>query len=199
MSDFAEARSVLYGLEGGYSNNPVDYGKETYKGISRRFHPEWEGWEIIDGYKDTIDFPSVLDGDVLLDKLVDKFYKTEFWDKFWGDKLTNQRVANTLLQLSVHLGVERAVRFLQKALNALSRNGQLYKKLVVDGVMGQKTFSALKRYCEVEHEKYLIWAIAFLQGEYYLLRVKKSPEQWIFLKGWLSRAIHTTNYDGQEG
>lgn len=29
--------------EGGYSNDPIDLGGETYKGIARNAHPNWQG------------------------------------------------------------------------------------------------------------------------------------------------------------
>lgn len=37
-------------LEGGFQNINVqgDRGKQTYAGISRRWWPKWEGWELID-------------------------------------------------------------------------------------------------------------------------------------------------------
>jgi len=43
-------------LEGGYNFYKEDKGGETYKGIARNFHPEWEGWKIIDKYKNKINF-----------------------------------------------------------------------------------------------------------------------------------------------
>ncbi len=37
--------------EGGYVNDPLDAGKETYAGISRVNFPTWSGWPIIDTKK----------------------------------------------------------------------------------------------------------------------------------------------------
>lgn len=48
MADFKTAYDITSGLEGGYVNDTNDLGQETYKGISRRFWPHWDGWQHID-------------------------------------------------------------------------------------------------------------------------------------------------------
>ena len=37
--------------EGGYANVSGDLGGETYRGISRKNFPSWNGWEIVDEKK----------------------------------------------------------------------------------------------------------------------------------------------------
>ncbi len=39
--------------EGGYANHPSDKGGETYRGITRKHNPNWEGWAFIDEVKKT--------------------------------------------------------------------------------------------------------------------------------------------------
>lgn len=39
--------------EGYYANINGDRGGETYMGVARNLHPDWEGWEYIDAYKET--------------------------------------------------------------------------------------------------------------------------------------------------
>ena len=51
MANFNESFNITLGYEGGYSNDPDDAGGETYKGISRRYHPGWKGWALIDELK----------------------------------------------------------------------------------------------------------------------------------------------------
>ena len=48
MANFEYAIERLFGLEGGYARHPADPGGETYRGISRRYHPEWSQWADID-------------------------------------------------------------------------------------------------------------------------------------------------------
>ena len=40
--------NLIYKSEGGYANMEGDSGGETYKGISRKWFPKWEGLKIID-------------------------------------------------------------------------------------------------------------------------------------------------------
>ncbi len=45
--------STILSHEGGYANHPADKGGETYRGISRKANPNWEGWKYIDDVKRT--------------------------------------------------------------------------------------------------------------------------------------------------
>ena len=51
MANFGDAFKKLSIKEGGYVNDKDDAGGETYKGISRRYNPTWQGWTMIDSYK----------------------------------------------------------------------------------------------------------------------------------------------------
>src|ERR1035441_4044145 len=58
VADFNAAHQQVMGNEGGYANNPADAGGETYKGIARKFWPQWCGWKYVDGVKaNTIEPP----------------------------------------------------------------------------------------------------------------------------------------------
>lgn len=46
--NFLKSYDILIKHEGGYVNDPDDKGGETYKGIARKFNPDWKGWKIID-------------------------------------------------------------------------------------------------------------------------------------------------------
>ena len=71
MANYHIALQEVLKNEGGYVNDPDDSGGETYKGIARRFHPDWIGW----AYVDNRDFKNPN-----LDKLVSDFYYIKFWD-----------------------------------------------------------------------------------------------------------------------
>jgi len=70
---------------------------------------------------------------------VKAFYKENYWDKFLGDEINSQEIADEIFDTSVNMGVERAVKFLQKALNYLNRDELLYLNLVVDGSIENNT------------------------------------------------------------
>jgi len=184
---FDEAYKRTMGHEGGYVNDPDDPGGETYKGISRRYHPNWTGWFIIDSLKDNPAFPEALAMDLGLQADVKAYYKERFWDRFLGDEFTNKEIAYELFDNAVNLGVTRAVEFLQRALNAFNRNQLLYPDLVVDGQFGQKTLDALTLYLRNDYFDNLLTAINCLQGAYYLEKMRESPIKEKYARGWFTR------------
>jgi lysozyme family protein len=130
MADFSKAFSIILKNEGGYVNDPKDSGGETYRGISRRWFPNWKGWNIIDIYKKDKKLNNKnLSENKELTNYVSSFYKKEFWDKIWGDKISNQKVANLLLDSSVNIGISNAVKMSQKSFS-LSENGEMDNMLL---------------------------------------------------------------------
>lgn len=72
----AKALAFTLGKEGGLSNNPNDPGAETYKGISRHYWPNWDGWQ----YVDAGNFDEA-------EKHVEDFYTVNFWNAMHCDDL----------------------------------------------------------------------------------------------------------------
>ena len=133
MAGFNEAFSKTMLHEGWYSNDPADPGGETFKGISRRYHPDWPGWD----YVDRRDFSHELEN------LVREFYLKTFWEPLNLSECPLQPLANELFDTSVNCGTRMAVVFLQRAINALNQYGKKTEDVVVDGVLGPKTMNAL--------------------------------------------------------
>ncbi len=48
MANFTQAYNLTSAHEGGYVNDAIDRGGETYRGISRVYHSSWKGWSNID-------------------------------------------------------------------------------------------------------------------------------------------------------
>ena len=168
MISFDEAFDKTMGHEGVYSNDPDDLGGETYRGISRRFHPTWQGWRIIDGLRrgSLSRLTDVIQKE--LDLLTRRFYQENYWNKFGGDQISFQPLAEELFDTSVNLGVGRAVKFLQIALNCLNRNQAVYDDLKEDGIFGLKTLGALN--CIDDDDLKL--ALSSLQLEIELFSIK---------------------------
>ncbi len=200
MADFNKAFIITLGHEGGYSNDPDDAGGETYRGIARRYHPDWSGWALIDENKQNIkflsepDFPGNLPYDYALNTLVEEFYKTNYWNLFWADEIPNQAIANELFDTSVNMGISRAVKFLQTGLNVLNRNQKNYPDIVEDGKFGPNTLKTLRSYLKKDKPSYLLKVMNILQGEHYLTYMRKSPIQERFARGWLSRVSITKEF-----
>ena len=188
MADFNRAYENTMGHEGGYVNDPDDIGGETYKGISRKYNPQWEGWSKIDYYKDMSEFPKMLKYSDKLQDLVKSFYKEIYWDVNRLDEIKNQNIANEIFDTGVNMGVKRAAKFLQEALNYLNRNQLLYDDLIVDGIIGNKTFNALNILLKNnEEENILLNIINVLQGMHYLNHMKEHPIQEKYARGWFNR------------
>lgn len=189
MAAFENAYQITSGHEGGYDNDPDDVGGETYKGVARRYYPDWEGWVVIDGYKanNNPKFPECLDVNTPLQNMVKKFFKQTYWNLFWGDAIPNQTIANELYDTAVNMGVSRAIKYLQIGLNVLNRNGKLYADIVEDGKFGDNTLKALNAYLTTDGPELLYKVMNILQGMHYIEYMKKSPIQEKFSRGWLER------------
>lgn len=184
MAEFKSAYEKTMGHEGGYSNDPLDAGGETYKGISRVYNPSWEGWLIIDAAKTNPNFRSELRNNQKLNDLVLLFYKARYWDVNRLD-LFPQAVAEELFDTGVNMGTGRAAKFLQQALNYLNRNGSLYSDLDVDGKVGPNTLNALSAVSG--DERVLLAILNTLQGMHYLQYMDNNPSQERFVRGWFKR------------
>ena len=107
---FEKAYDITMKNEGGYANNPKDKGGETYKGISRKYHPNWGGWKLIDAHKAakpdyTASSINKYGNNPTMNKLVKDFYKANFWDALCLDKCFSQAMANELFDDGVNRGV----------------------------------------------------------------------------------------------
>jgi len=185
MASFDEAYKITMGHEGGYSNLKIDRGGETFMGISRRFFPTWPGWRTIDRLGGDI---SNIQADKDIKNLVMDFYKAEFWDRFVGDDIPDQDIANELFDTAVNLGVHKAVKILQYSINKLNRNGSLFTNLVEDGLYGPTTARCLDFIIRNHSDSSVLYKIMNVeQGHHYLQIMDKSEGQEIFARGWFGR------------
>jgi lysozyme family protein len=187
MAEFETAFDITMGHEGGYSKDPDDVGGETYRGISRVYHPEWDGWAVIDEAKSEPNFPSSLKENEDLEIEVRHFYKLYYWDVNRLDEVGDQDIANEMFDTGVNLGIGRAAKYLQAALNFMNRNGQIYEDLVEDGKIGPASLNALKKYLVLDDPIYIIKIMNILQGNHYLEYMRQSPTQDKYARGWLKR------------
>ena len=119
MATFDDAYKRVIKSEGSYVCDSDDSGGETYKGISRRYNPKWEGWDIIDKYKRSYrgkPLSKVLDADDRLEDMVKELYKTNYWDIFELDNIPSQPIAYQMFDTCVNCGPASAVRFAQASL-----------------------------------------------------------------------------------
>jgi lysozyme family protein len=171
MADFKIAILKTLVHEGGYANNPVDPGGETYRGISRKNWPNWAGWTIIDGYKSNPSFPQILDSDENLQTMIIEFYREGFWKDLWS-QINSQAIADKLFDLGVLFGVHTAVAILQTTAN-----------ITADGIFGVNTLAAVN---QADEASLLASYKANLVTHTFNL-ASANPSLRVFLRGWANR------------
>lgn len=170
MADFVPAFERMIQNEGGFKlvNIQADRGGQTYAGIARNYHPKWPGWGYIDS------------GDLLnpaLSDLVEDFYRTQFWDKLAGDRITSQIVAESIFDFGVNAGPATAAKLAQIVAGTLP-----------DGSIGPVTLEKLNAMEPAQFAlKYALAKIAR-----YAEICNKDRTQSKFLLGWINRTMKET-------
>lgn len=137
MADFTLAyKAIVDRHEKGYVNDPVDPGKETWDGISRVHNSNWKGWALIDAQKNKPNFPQCLWLDNTLETWKKDLYYENYWLPICGSEINDQTLAIELFDISVNLGPNTAVLYLQHALNLLNDNQKRYSNIKEDGKFG---------------------------------------------------------------
>jgi lysozyme family protein len=174
MSSFLIAYDLTMSAEGGYVNDPLDAGGETYKGVSRVNHPHWEGWVTIDAIKTTKPpvLNTALNHQLPLQEKVRHFYETEFWNVNRTGEIASQQLANQLFDTAVNSGGTTAAKLLQRAAGVTE-----------DGMIGPRTLKAVNAAAPRElYNKFIA-----IRKKRYEDIVEQKPSQQRFMAGWLSR------------
>lgn len=129
MAEYIKGWLKTSKIEAGYAHNPNDSGEETYRGISIKYNPKWEGWIIIHsviknmGIIDTLNankelrekIDQALAAHPLMDKMVTSFYKENYWDPLNLDDEPDQLIAEQVFDTAVNMGVDTARKLFHTA------------------------------------------------------------------------------------
>lgn len=196
MADFQTAFNIGAANESGYVNDPNDLGGETYRGIARKYNPQWAGWTVIDAYKSLVGTPSKGFTNPQWDTLASSFYKASYWDKIMGDQIADQDEANIIYDGSLS-GLGRTISLVKTVLNK-KFNQDLGQGTTMDGdtitslnqVPASDFFNEFKK----ARQDFFIYSAAQLQPNdsiYYALfkqfNPNPTPSNSEYLKGWLNR------------
>lgn len=166
-------------VEGDYSNHPADRGGPTRWGVTERVARSH-------GYAGPMrHFP--------YDEAA-AIYKRTYWRLPGFDKIADHAptLAAELFDTGINMGAATATGFLQRALNALNRNGQDFGDIAVDRKIGPITIGALQQFLKKRDaggESILLKAVEALQGERYIKLAEQRPANEAFLYGWLANRI----------
>ena len=191
---FTESISFVLNHEGGYCNHPNDRGGETYKGIARKMHPSWLGWQYIDIAKGLCNPGTTRKSWAVFTKFVEEqypdlqdlvlqFYRVDFWDTQRLDYI-HEAIAHLMLDFGVNSGLSRACKHLQKALLASG------VQVVVDGKLGDQTLGAIQT---VDPQNLALTMLDDRQAFYNAL-VMKDPSQSQFINGWTNRVEENRSF-----
>ena len=208
MADFDLAYAPVASWEGGWCHDSGDKGGETYGGCARNFFPSEPIWPVIDREKShpsfkrgKAAFSKHLDGLSSLKGLLKGWYRREWWDRLRLAPF-EQIVANELFEQAVNLGKAGMGRYLQRLCNAFNwrRDGsadgtRLFDDLQTDGVVGQKTLSALSVVLARNDARRITHMLNCMQGAHYVnISAAQFPLRKFCVGGWPTRT-----YDpGQE-
>jgi len=154
--------------------DPQDPGGQTARGISRRYNPEWTGWQLVD--------QGITSGS-MFDQYVNGFY----WQKYrplWT--ALPPRVREAVVDAVINMGPGRpgddrlgGIELLQEALCRLAKS----RYVKVDGDYGPKTREAVK-YADPSA---LAFAVCALRLADYGLRGRNGKVARKYLDGWINR------------
>lgn len=167
MADYEKAFPRIIREEGGFklTNNRHDRGKQTYAGISRKYHPSWAGWSYVDR------------GETPPTELVRVFYRHEFWNRMHGDDIRIQEVAEALMSQYVNGGGD-IIKVVQVVVGVLP-----------DGKFGEKTLAAINEATpDSIFVKLFLFAFHHAVCQRYRAICKRDKTQMANLLGWLNRA-----------
>jgi lysozyme family protein len=165
--------------EGGYVNHPADRGGPTRWGIT----------EVVarrSGYMGDLRVLPQCDAAAI--------YKRLYWTAPGFHKIAElaPKLAAELFDTGINMGTGTATGFLQRALNALNRNGRDYRDIAVDRRIGPATLLALHSFFRQRGDagqSVLLKAVEALQGAHYVRLAETRPSQEAFLHGWLANRI----------
>jgi lysozyme family protein len=163
-------------VEGGFVDDPSDSGGKTNYGIT----------EIVARSFGYIGRMHDLPHDVAY-----SIYVTRYWDTVRGDELMSlsERIVEEVVDTGVNMGVNRAGKFLQRSLNVLNNREKYYRDVVVDGLIGQGTLTALEVYLSKRDESTLVKMLNCLQGAFYVELAERREKDERFISGWFKNRV----------
>jgi lysozyme family protein len=125
VSRFDICLKIVLRHEGGWSNNPIDPGRATNKGITLATLRRWRGKAT-----NAVHLRNITNAEV------ERIYASLYWTPMFADLLPTG-VDLLIFDGAVNQGITRTSKVLQRALKSMGQN------VIVDGVVGQVTIRAV--------------------------------------------------------
>lgn len=168
--------AAVFAFEGGYVNDPKDPGGETNHGITvavARDH----------GYTGPMkDLPKEKATEIYVDDYINK--------PGFGDLIAlSPAVGHKVVDAGVNTGTRQVSLWFQRSMNALSRGGQDFPQITVDGKLGTgsvKAYEALSRVRGKVRACELTIKLLDAQQASHYMSLTKTPQ---YIPGWIDHRI----------
>lgn len=165
MANYIKLIPYILKWEGGWSNDPVDTGGPTMKGITIATYTAYcnkKGWPS----------PSLKQLKNISKEEWEEIFKTMFWDRWKADQIDDQSIANLLVDWVWTSGVY-GIKYPQQILG-----------VKVDGKVGTKTLAAINNYPNPKELFNKLWE---RRKQHFTSIANSKPGNQKFLRGWLNR------------
>lgn len=168
--------AAVFAFEGGYVNDPKDPGGETNHGITVAVAREH-------GYTGPMkDLPKEKATEIYLDDYISK--------PGYGDLIAlSPAVGHKVVDAGVNTGTRQSSLWFQRSMNALSRGGQDFPQINVDGKIGTgtiKAYEALRRVRGNVRACELTIKLMDAQQASHYMSLTKTPQ---YIPGWIDHRI----------
>ena len=170
MANFNQFLPTLLKHEGGWSDDPVDPGGATNKGITLHTFKAY-GPKLLN-----VQQPTVTQLKILTDDQAGRIYKSEYWDTVFADEIQFELLAHMLCDFHVNAG-HHAITVLIRVLNSLGSNH------VPAGRLTRKVLDSLNDHDPAE--VYMDYKAARIA--YYRSLALEHPVLRKYLRGWIAR------------
>jgi len=168
---FKVAFQRIHQFEGYYANVKDDKGRETYRGISRRFNPTWIGWSRIDEFKQ-------LNGQIKWNQQIPEvdFWVTDYYLSLWlnekYDIIKDNDISSYTFEFLIH-GTD-AKKIIRRTVN------KQFPDIYIP-------FNKVTEYLNYVDKSQYLEDLKKARIQYYHNIVRRDSTQKQFLKHWLSR------------
>ena len=167
---FAAALPLILQYEGGFTDNPLDHGGRTNKGIIQR---------VYDMYRAGKGLP-IQSVEFIGDSEVSDIYYTMYWLAGSCDKISYP-INIVHFDTCVNCGTHQAAHFLQRTVGAKD-----------DGNVGPKTLQSVSDFLNARKD--IVHTYLQQRSNFYYAIVDHDPSQRVFIKGWQNRIDKLNKY-----
>lgn len=180
-ADCAKALQVVFGNEGGYQNSRQDGGNWSSKKVGVGTLCGGTKFGIACGYNPGVDVKN------LTKEGAAKIYQNRECKEMRLSELSGQEIPTLLLDLSVNMGTEMAIKLMGTTINLLNDKNNQVK---FDTVMTDEMVNWYNANTKTKDEIILFYAVLTLTAvDRYAYIVESNKQQAVWLLGWIRRVI----------